>query len=164
MRSVVGFAVMAGMLVLVLGSCQHSEDRYLKRDVTAAEVAGTWQMTPASVKDLRNEIIGYPAPIEPSEHRIIIHADGTCVFETFPTDVVRDGKVATRIQADCRWKLGRIGHQTLEIEIPSPDPTIPGAAPRDLYYYFDETRDGRVLLWQHLDDPDQWKYIEYVKL
>lgn len=144
-------------LAIALGGCQHSENRYLDREVSAAEMPGTWQMTPATVKDLQNSIIGYPLPVNPSEHQIILRGDGTCTFRTVPTQGISEGQAVPRIDAECRWKLGTMGHQTLHIDILAPD------GDKSVYYHFDQSKEGKLQLWQYLGDPDLWKYLEYEK-
>lgn len=149
-------AVVVAMAVstLMMASCQHSESRYLEREVTAAEVVGTWQMNPASVKDLND--VGYTAAIDPSRERIVIHADGTCVFDTLPPHVARLGRAVPKAPAECRWKLDKPPRQKLMIE-------LVGNASASPDYHFDETKSGQLILWQYLTDPDAWRYVEYMK-
>jgi hypothetical protein len=96
-------AVATATAVLLTGGCQHSESRYLEREVTAAEVMGTWQMNPSSVKDLRD--VGYTAVIDPSTERIVIHSDSTCVFDTLSPHVAALGGSVAKTSAECRWQL-----------------------------------------------------------
>lgn len=138
----------------IMAGCQHSEDRYLKRAVTADEIVGVWQMTSGTVKDLRDS--GYRAPIDPAQHEIVLRHDGTCDFRTLPRVLTEAGTPAAPVDAPCRWKLGNVGHQALIIDIERnpPDRT---------YYYFSEGADARLEAWQHAGDPDAWRYVEYVK-
>jgi hypothetical protein len=137
---------------LVLSACQRSESRYLEREVAATEVIGTWQMNPASVKDLRNA--GYTAAIDPSRERIVINADGTCVFDTLPPHIVRLRRAVPKTAVECRWRLDKPPRQKLMIEL------VGNASPD---YFFDETNEGHLVLWQYVTDPDAWRYVEYTK-
>jgi hypothetical protein len=154
MRAVSGIFTGALVMAVVAGGCQHSEDRYLKREVTAEEVVGTWQMTPATVKDLHDS--GYTAPVDPAQHQIVLRPDGTCDFKTSPRVLTEVGKPAARVEVPCRWKLGNVGHQALLIDIES-------QPPERTYYHFSEGPSMRLELWQHAGDPDAWRYVEYVK-
>jgi hypothetical protein len=138
----------------LVAGCQHAEDRYLKRPVTADEVVGVWQMTDGAVKDLRD--VGYTASIDPAEHQMVLRGDGTCDFRTLPRVLTEAGTPAPRMDAPCRWKLGNMGHQTLMIEIES-NPL------QRVYYYFSEGSNAQLEVWQHAGDPDAWRYVEYVK-
>jgi len=122
--------------------------------VTADEIVGVWQMTSETVKDLRDS--GYTAPIDPAQHQIVLRLDGTCDFRTLPRVLTETGTPAPPVDAPCRWRLGKVGHQALMIEIES-------NPPERTYYYFSEGADARLEVWQHAGDPDAWRYVEYVK-
>ena len=141
---------------LVLSSCQHSENRYLEREVVAGELVGTWSMNPASVKDLRD--VGYTAAIDPSRELIVIRADGSCLFDTLPPSIASagGGKPSPKASAECRWKLDKPPRQRLMLD-------VSGIPPAKYDYYFDQTKDARLVLWQYIDDPDAWRYVEYLK-
>lgn len=134
MRAVIRIFASATVAVILIVGCQRAEDRYLKRQVTAEEIIGTWQMTPGTVKDLQDT--GYKEPVDPTQHQIIFRPDGTCEFKTLPRVLTEDGRGAPRIEAECRWKLGNIGHQAVQIEVQTEPPQRP-------YYYFSEGSSGR---------------------
>lgn len=154
MLAVKSIFVSAAVAVALSTGCQHAEDRYLKRDVAADEVVGTWQMTPGTVKDLRDT--GYTEQVDPTQHQIVFRPDGTCEFKTLPRVLTESGQPAPRIEAECRWKLGTVGHQAVQIELQTEPPQHP-------YYYFSEGPSARLELWQHAGDPDAWRYVEYTK-
>jgi hypothetical protein len=56
----------------------------------------------------------------------------------------------------CRWRLGNIGHQALELDL------TPPPANGSPYFYFAEDG-GRLLLWFYATDPDAWRYLEFEK-
>jgi hypothetical protein len=151
-RAVVLTVMMIGLFAMP--GCQRSEGRYLEREVTAAEVVGTWQMNPASVQDLRD--VGYTGAIDPARERIVLHADGTCVFDTRPPSVVGGGRVVPKEAVACRWKLDTPPRQMLIL-------AIAGNRASTVHYLFDESQDGRLIVWQYIDDPDAWRYVEYLK-
>jgi hypothetical protein len=145
---------MAVLAAVVSATCQHAENRYLDRDVSPSEIVGSWRMAPDVVKDLHD--VGYTAPLDPSMHHITLMSDGTCRFSTFTTALTPEGKPNPVVEAPCRWKLGKLGHQALIIDLD----TDPAA---HAHYYFGKTARGDVALWQHASDPDAWRYVEYVK-
>ena len=151
MRSAIA---VASTFMLCTLSCQHAEDRYLERAVSVAEITGTWQMTPQTAKDIRD--IGYAARIDPSQQEIVVLPDGTCHFNTVPVVLNERGQSTAPMNAECRWRLGKVGHQALQLELATKPPL-------HVYYYFGETPAGRLALWQHAGDPDMWRYVEYVK-
>jgi len=150
----VGILKCAAVLVVIFAGCQRAEDRYLTREVSSDEVAGTWQMTPETVKDLWDA--GYTIPIDPMQHHIVFRSDGTCDFQTLPKVLTEAGTPAPRIEAPCRWKLGDVGHQAVLVDIES-NPQ------QRVYYYFRQGAEARLLVWQHTGDPDVWRYVEYAK-
>jgi hypothetical protein len=154
MRPVREVFVSASVVVILAAGCQHAEDRYLKREVTAEEIVGTWQMTPGTVKDLADT--GYTEPVDPTQHQIVLRSDGTCQFKTLTQVLTESGRPAPRIEAECRWKLGNVGHQAVQIEVQTERPQHP-------YYYFSEGPNARLEMWQHAGDPDAWRYVEYTK-
>ena len=147
--------VFGSALLALLGMrCQHSEGRSLGRDVSAEEVVGTWQMTPHTVNVLREA--GYTLPVDAAQHQIVLRADGTCDFRTIPQVLTAGGQPEPRLDGPCRWKLDKVGQQALQLDVEG-DPL------RHPYYYFDEAPNGGLTLWQHVGDPDAWRYVEYVK-
>jgi hypothetical protein len=150
----VDLGTLAVLAVVLSATCQHAEDRYLDREVAPSEIVGSWRMAPEAVKDLHD--VGYTAPLDPSTHQITLMADGTCRFNTFTTALTTDGKPSPVVEAPCRWKLAKLGHQVLLIDLES----NPAA---HAHYYFGKATRGDLALWQHASDPDAWRYVEYVK-
>jgi len=144
--------VIAGVIA---AGCQHSENRYLDREVAASEMTGVWRLTPDAVKDLRD--VGYTAPLDPRANEITLDADGSCRFHTLRTVLLPDGKPAPPIDAPCRWTLRNVGHQAVMIDLQT-DP------PRTVHYFFGKSSTGALALWQYASDPDAWRYVEYVKV
>ena len=139
---------------VVCTGCQRSEDRYLKRQVQTAEVVGEWVMAASSVADL--VAVGYAAPVDPMRHTISLTSDGGCRFKTFPSALSSSGTANPPIDRECRWTLRDVaGRQTLLID-------MVGEPSFTVSYYFAE-EDGTLVLWQHADDPDSWRYVEYAK-
>lgn len=149
MRSV---NVLSCILFCVI-ACGRSGGQYLDREVTPSDVIGSWRMTQASVQNLRD--VGHTAPIEPEDQRIDIRADGSCFFSTFPPEMARAGRSVPKIEVHCTWKLQRIGHPALVID-------VLGQPPFQAYYHFRES-EGALVLWQYISDPDAWLFVEYVR-
>jgi hypothetical protein len=111
-------------------------------------------MNPASVKDLRD--VGYTLPIDPSNQRIVFQPGGNCTFATITPTAIREGSAAAVAELPCRWRIGKVNHQAVVIDVDT-DP------PSHTHYFFDETEDHRLQLWQYVDDPDAWRYVEYLR-
>lgn len=159
MRAVASLVLLAAT-TFATATCQHSEGRYLERKVTAAEVTGSWVMTASAAADLQSDVVRYPGPIDPAQHRIELRADGSCTFATLSPTVFSRGKATTKTDVPCRWKLGGSEHQALQIDLTPAAGATPAAG---VEYHFDEDPQGRLLLWQYVADPDQWKYVEYAR-
>ena len=151
MRSGYYVAVTAALLVAAV-SCQWSENRYLRRTVKSEELVGRWNATRLDVESSggHDEEFHFNA----SAHHLVLNVDGTCKAETFlePTNA------GVWIIADvpCRWDLQNDPeHQALNLVL-----QLPAQHVLHISFYFDE-RDGKLLLWQYVDDPDAWKYIEF---
>jgi hypothetical protein len=138
-------------MTLLVASCQRTEDRHLDRQVRPAELVGTWTMTQGSVRD-----IGVSSPIDPLQHTITIRADDTCHFHTFPSALTSVGSLNPVLDGECRWRLRNVtGRQTLLLDIVAEPPLSVR------YNFF--AQNGTLVLWQHVGDPDAWRYVEYVK-
>jgi hypothetical protein len=148
-------AVVVAAPCLLVGGCQHSEDRYLRRTVAVTELPGTWTVTPYAVKSLRD--IGFKDHLDPAEHLLTLSADGSCTFRSFadPATPGRSTYIAT--PAACQWSLGGTPpHQQLEVSVPARAEHRAFAQS----YYFD-SENGALVLWHHIADPDTWRYIEF---
>lgn len=149
----------AGVLLIVamIASCQYSENRYLRRSVRNEEVVGTWRLTAASVKDLREA--GHHTHLTPADHQIRLDADGSCSFTSFLNPGLMSSSDSQYVTAPCGWWIDSGGkNQALRIDV--------GAAQRNaphLSFSFAEEK-GRLLLWQYIADPDAWKYIEFERV
>ncbi|PYS55576.1 MAG: hypothetical protein DMG13_03505 [Acidobacteria bacterium] len=139
-------------VVSLLASCQFSENRYLTRLVKPEELIGSWRATEFAIKSLRD--VGVREHLSVQDHTVVLKADGSCSIQTI-VNMPDEGRVDYRTYlTGCRWRLGNIGHQTLELDL------TPAPAKGSAYYYFAE-EDGRLLLWQYATDPDAWRYMEY---
>lgn len=151
------------VLLVISTACQFSEDRYVRRTITADELIGSWRATEFAIKSLRD--IGVLDHLTASEHTLVLNADGSCSIQTimnipappFTNLSPPDGPDYRTYGTGCRWELGDLRHQALVFDLdPKPWPGPP-------YYYFAE-EDGRLLLWQYATDPDAWRYMEFQKV
>ena len=142
------------LLLAALSACQFSENRYLGRPVRSAELVGSWRATDFAIKSLRD--IGVREHLTVQEHTLVLKADGSCSVRTVMNMPVFEAADYRTYDTGCRWRLGDVGHQTLQLEL-NPAPAL--GPP---YYYFGE-EDGRLLLWQYATDPDAWRYMEFEK-
>jgi hypothetical protein len=138
--------------VLTLHACQRSEDRYLKRPVASSELIGLWTMESRSVADLRH--VGYTAAIDPLQHTILLRADGTCHFHTFTDALEADGRASSPVDAECTWSVDS-NNRRQKVTI-----ALGGDKPYIAMYGIAEEND-QFLLWQHADDPDAWRYVDF---
>ena len=146
----VGFLV----FLAIAAGCQFSENRYLARAVRSQELVGSWRATEFAIKSLRD--VGVANHLAVHEHTLVLRADGSCSIRTFMKISGSDTADYRLYDSGCRWRLGQVGHQALQLDL---TPVPPAGTP---YYYFDE-QDGRLLLWQYATDPDAWRYMEFEK-
>lgn len=148
--------MLSAIIAVSLGAfaCQRAEDRYLKRQVERNESVGLWVMTTASVKDLAG--IGHVGKADPQKHTIVLREDGSCQFNTFASAVGADGKTNPLVERQCQWSIREVvGRQVLLLDMIG-EPSLL------VRFNFGEHQ-GSLALWQHADDPDAWRYIDYVK-
>jgi hypothetical protein len=143
------------MCNLTILSCQRSEDRYLKRPVTTAELIGSWVPTPFAIKCLKET--GHSRHTNIADHEIEIRSDGTCHIRTVLNVMLsRPNEDSRYVDGEGRWSIKNDGHQFLYISMKT-------SGDRDFVsYYFDE-ENGQLILWQYAADPDAWKYMEFIK-
>lgn len=147
--------IAALLLAALEVACQHSEGRYLRRSVARTELIGVWVGTPFAMESLR--FAGVTTRLTGTDRRLLVNADGTCEADTILAPVVQPETWVSPAMS-CHWRLGSNGgHQTFEASLD----TASGHEKR-LSYYFDEEA-GSIVLWQYVDDPDQWKYMEFRK-
>jgi len=142
------------LVASLLASCQFSEDRYLTRLVKPDELIGSWQATEFAIKSLLD--VGVRDHLSVQDHTLVFKADGSCSIRAI-VNMPDQGRVEYQTYlTGCRWRLGNIGHQTLELDL------TPPPASGSPYFYFAE-EDGRLLLWFYATDPDAWRYLEFEK-
>lgn len=141
-------------LALASAGCQWSEDRYLKREATRAELVGTWRLTDYGLKSLRD--VGVKEHLTKSDWEITLRSDGTCsarmgvnvsAADSSPLDYRTFGP-------DCSWRLDKFKHQ--EVRLFSPSQNLQ-------QYFFLAEEDGKLFIWQYATDPDAWRYVEFEK-
>ena len=140
------------MAVCLTASCQRWEDRYLTRPVSETELIGRWQMTTASVDDLRR--VGHVGDINPARHTITLRSGGACHFATFLTALTPQQRPSQSLDRECAWTIQNEGRQKLLIDL-SGDP------PLHTHLYFGADESGRLLLWRNATDPDLELSVEY---
>jgi len=142
------------VFLAVATGCQFSENRYLARTVRSEELVGRWRATEFAIKSLRD--VGVRDHLAVHEHLLVLRTDGSCSIRTIMNMPVLDAADYRTYDTGCRWRLGQLGHQSLQFDL---TPVPPAGTP---HYYFDE-EDGRLLLWQYATDPDAWRYMEFEK-
>lgn len=66
-------------LLAITAACQFSEDRYLRRTVSAEELVGNWRATEFAIKSLRD--VGVRDHLTVGEHTLVLRADGSCEIQ-----------------------------------------------------------------------------------
>jgi len=146
-------------LLLVLSSCQWSEDRFAKRPVSRNELIGTWVGTDYSMKSLRD--VGVTDHLNREEHVLVLRPDGTCsISTTFGLPPGPNSPAAFRsYQNNCSWRLqpwetAHRNRQTLSLSLPRPDES-------SSFNLAEE--EGELVIWQYATDPDAWRYLEFAR-
>jgi quercetin dioxygenase-like cupin family protein len=151
--------LLSNCVVLLLAGCQHSENRYLHRQVNQNELVGRFVGTPFAMESLK--YAGFRSHLNPAEHDVVLRTDGTCTAQTVvdPTLAVPEGEANwVPAGAPCRWALGSDGrHQQVLITV-----ALQGDSEKTLPFYLDEA-DRQLVLWRYAGDPDAWKYMELKK-
>jgi hypothetical protein len=122
--------------------------------VAATELVGIWRIDAASQKDLRDS--GYKVTAE-RQYSVQLSSSGECHFATFLIAFDANGRAIEPLDVGCHWTLGDLGHQALLIDLAEPVGV-------HAHYYFGETANGQLTFWQYVGDPDEWRYIQYVKM
>src|SRR3989442_7391692 len=122
------------LLLVSLGlACQHSENRYLHRNVQARELVGHWMATPFAMESLR--YAGYKTHLKATEHRLSLDPDGSCQAETVaePSESSPDGAgIWVSASMPCRWQLRTEGeHQILKLFVSG----TAGGEPQMSFYF-----------------------------
>src|SRR5258707_87359 len=139
------------IVLIVLSRCGHAEDRTMKRQVRREELIGTWRLDERGLVGLRDA--GYKTHLTKADHTLDLQADGGCPIRTFRHPQSLD-PAPQYIDSPCRWRVTSVSSQRIELNVPG------GSA--ETFQVAEE--DGHLLLWQYLDDPDQWRYVEFVRL
>jgi hypothetical protein len=142
--------VVLTVLIALLG-CGHSEDRTMKRPVHREELIGTWRLDETGMVGLRDA--GYKTHLTKAEHTLDLQADGGCHIRTFRHPKSLD-PAPLYIDSPCRWRITNVSSQLVEFDVPG------GTA--ETFQVAEEH--GHLLLWQYLDDPDQWRYVEFARV
>lgn len=123
--------LVASLAASLLASCQFSENRYLTRLVKPEELIGSWQATELAIKSLRD--VGVQDHLSVQDHTLEFKADGSCSIRAI-VNMPDQGRVEYQTYpTGCRWRLGNIGHQTLELDL-----TPPLASGSPYFYFADE--------------------------
>lgn len=143
------------LFVAALAGCQFSQNRYLGRAVSPDELMGSWRATDFAITSL--SAVGVRNHLSVEEHTLVLSADGSCRIRTIMNMPVLEPPDYRTYDTGCRWRLGDVGHQALQLDL---KPAPPAGSP---YYYFAEEA-GQLLLWQYAADPDAWRYMEFEKI
>jgi hypothetical protein len=144
--------VAAAMIVLVaLVGCQRAEYRTMKRQVNREELVGNWRLDEKGVVGLRDA--GYKTHLSKADHTLELRPDGGCRIRTFRHPQSLD-PAPLYVDSPCHWRMTTVVAQRVEVALPSGVPETFQVAEED----------GHLLLWQYLEDPDPWKYVEFVRV
>lgn len=139
------------IVVLALVGCEHSENRYARREIKPHELVGRWMLTPFGLKSITD--VGVQTHLAREEHVLRLRADRTCAVRTV-FGLPGEQTDYREYKARCTWHLGNVGHQALQLHV-SPEPQ--GGSP---YFYFAEEQ-GQLIIWQYASDPEAWRYLEF---
>jgi hypothetical protein len=114
-------------------------------------MVGKWVLTSFGLKSLSD--VGLQSHLSREDHVLLLRGDGSCSVRTI-LGLPGDRHQYRAYESGCAWRLGKVGHQALELQL-SPEP--PSGNPN---FYFAEEQ-GRLIIWQHAADPDAWRYLEF---
>ncbi len=121
--------------------------------------------------------LGYRDHVTMDAHRFELNDNGSCSFRSFPhyagpEQVVEvAGQIPVpgyiSVEAGCTWRLvsDKISMLSQERQVPVVEFQMsPRRAPIMISarYYVGE-RDGRLVLWDYVGDPDEEHYIDFLK-
>lgn len=145
------------LAVVLATSCQWSEDRFAKRNLSSHELYGRWVATDYAIKSLYD--VGVRDHLNREDHILIIRRNGSCSIRTvFTLPPAPDGRSSYRVYDDgCSWSLetsalhGR-RRQYLQLELKNNE--------RSISFNLAE-ENNEIIIWQYADDPDAWRYLEF---
>lgn len=150
-------------------------ERHLERSVSRSELVGLWSATAGSMEVLKRA--GYRDHVSVDDHRFELREDGSCSFRSFPHYAGPQAvvEVAGRIpvpgyisvEAGCSWRVvsDRIYVLNKERQVPVVELRMSSRrAPILMSARFSvDERDGRLLLWDYVGDPEEERYIDFVR-
>lgn len=136
---------------------------------------GLWSATAESMERLKQQ--GYREHVGAGDHRFELREDGSCSFRSFPhyagpravVEVAGQIPVPSylSVEEDCSWRVvsDRIYVLNKERRVPMVEFQMTARKTpirMSARFYVDEA-DGRLLLWDHVGDPDEERYIDFVR-
>lgn len=149
--------------------------RHIDRSISRSELLGPWSATASSIERLKR--LGYRDHVGADDHRFELRENGSCRFQSFPHYAGPDAVVEVAgqiplpgymsVEAGCSWRLvsDRIYWLNRERQVPVVEFQMSSRrAPimMSVRFYIDE-RDGRLLLWDYIGDPQEERYIDFVR-
>jgi len=140
------------IIASLLGCGLGMPDRSVYRIVEPAELVGTWELRPASIRHLVAD--GY---IDDGQNcTITFHADGAAEFSsvnTIPSPPEHQIRVGF-------WKIAPCSvNGDTRVTISRQKPSRHGFASFGFTEHY-----GPLRLWNFLGDPDMWEFVEYTKV
>ena len=155
MRGMPVVAAIAAALVQA-GCClpspvgMYREVRSDRHPPTAADVAGTWRVTPESAA--RAAATGLPLA-EVQGGFITLREDGTCSGSIYPGVCGRFPTVRRKPTERCRWRVSPIDKPSIAVTF---------GEGRDTHgFEIHRLESTPPILWQYICDPDSAEYLEY---
>ena len=151
------------VILVVLGACQFSEDRYIRRIVRPDELVGTWRATEYAIKSLRD--LGHKDHLERGDHEMTLRSDGTCSIKTvFNVHLAWDSDPDYReYDTDCTWHLSDVGPHPSDVRYQSLRFELTPPPKKGVSFYFAEEQ-GQLIIWKYATDPDAWRYLEFERI
>lgn len=177
-RRALAMLILQSAVFALLPGCDQlfgPSDRHVGRSVSRSELMGLWSATKESMGRLKE--LGYRDHVGVEDHRFELRDNGSCSFRSFPhyagpqTAVEVAGQVPVpdyiSVDARCGWRVvsDRIyafGNErrvpVVEFQMSSREAPITMSA----RFYVAE-KDGRLMLWDYVGEPEDERHIEFVR-
>lgn len=152
-----------GIMSVVFGM----PERYIERDVSTAEMIGTWNITSDSEADVKEFVKKFPGWVAYMPFTsITLNGDGTCsaAYQANWLNEAESSDTSVVHTTSCSWDLAKEENLSDKIspviEVDFEFSTNHGMI-QSLYIY---EENGELIVWSFIGDPDDFRTQDFVKV